>query len=127
MKPAEHEPPIASTILFITAGPILWAFHFLLVYGSQSALCAVGGQGAGNTMETIATGWVIAATLAIAPPLAVFLWKPALIATLLRFRAEEAEQAFAFRVFRVVSFLSLVGVLFACAASLIIAPCAQLR
>lgn len=127
MKPARPEPPIASTILFITAGPILWAAHFLLVYGAQSAICAVGARTSQPGVGTAATGWVVIATLAIAPPLLVFLWRPAWIAMLLGFRAEEPDRIFAYKVFRTASFLALVGVLFACAASLIIAPCAQLR
>ena len=31
-----------SAAAFLLAGPILWAAHLFLVYGPQSALCAIG-------------------------------------------------------------------------------------
>lgn len=33
--------PIATALLFLLFGPLVWALHFLAVYGSQSMLCTV--------------------------------------------------------------------------------------
>ena len=37
-----REGSITRTLIFMLLGPIAWALHFLVVYGSHASYCAVG-------------------------------------------------------------------------------------
>jgi hypothetical protein len=110
---------------FLLAGPTLWAAHLFLVYGPQSALCAVGRTG--DAGESFVTVLVLLVTALFAVPLVFLLAAPGTAARLLRFETEAADRRFSIAVMRWLSALSLVGVLLAGAAVLLVDPCAQLR
>ena len=53
-------------VLFAVAGLLVWAAHFLLVYGTTALLCARGAGGAfALFIIAIATGVAVAALLAV--------------------------------------------------------------
>jgi hypothetical protein len=116
----EHrDTSLLSAAAFLLAGPILWAAHLFLVYGPQSALCAMGRPDGPVTML------VLLVTAVFAVPLAVLLAAPGTAVRLLRLGTE--DRRFSVSVMRWLSALSLAGVLLAGAAALLVDPCAQLR
>ena len=119
--------PLSSAAAFMLAGPILWAAHLLLVYGPQSALCALGRTSMAETGDGSVAALVLAVTASIAAPLLILQFAPGTAARLLRFRPEDGGRRFSVSVMRWLAALSLAGVLLAGAAALIVDPCAQLR
>lgn len=118
----------AGAIIFLLVGPIIWAGHFLFVYGPQSALCAFG-SGAGGDGRAMAVT-VLVAVVTIAALLLQFLalLRPRRLATLLRFRsAEQSERDFAVRVSRLLTALSMLGVAWAGSTVIVLDACGVLR
>jgi hypothetical protein len=127
MRKGSDPSSILSAILFMMGGPILWSLHFFLVYGPQSAVCGMNVNGIARIDPALATTSVIVATAGIGMLLLAAAWRPGWVAALVRFRADEPERGFSFRLARLLVLLSLVGVVLAGAAALLIDPCAQLR
>jgi hypothetical protein len=120
-EPAK-EPPVASAILFLLTGPILWAGHLTLVYALQSVTCAIG---AFQSAATIIPAFVASATLVAAMLILVAIWLPG---RLTRYRSGRGEsQTFLNSVARLLSILSLTGVLWTGSAAFALEACSQLR
>ncbi|WP_151613541.1 hypothetical protein [Sinorhizobium alkalisoli] len=120
------EAPIASAILFLLAGPILWATHLLLVYGVQSAACAVGNSAMAPSVLIQAS--VILATLGAILLLCFSLFFPGRLAHMLRYEMPEPHnRTFSVRVERLLSLLSLMGVVWSGASVFQIDVCGLLR
>jgi hypothetical protein len=120
--PAAHGS-FAGGALLILAGPMLWAGHFFLVYGTHAGLCGHGaaGDGAATALVFTATAVVLLAQLAI-------LLNPERVGTWLRFRSAERRNArFVTAVSRWLAGLAMLGVVWAGAAAAILEPCSQLR
>ncbi|WP_034885589.1 hypothetical protein [Ensifer aridi] len=117
-----REPPVASAILFLLTGPILWAGHLTLVYAFQSVTCAIG---AFPSAATVIPAFVALATLVAAMVLLVAIWAPE---RLTRYRSERGEnQTFLRAVSRLLSVLSLTGVLWTGSAAFALDACGRLR
>ena len=124
----EHKDvSVFSAVAFLLAGPLIWAGHLLLVYGPQSALCAFGTTGMLEVDKSLISAVVLIVTAAAAIPLLIILLRPAATARLLRFNPEGGDHTFSTRVTRLLTALSLIAVLLAGAAALLLDPCAQLR
>lgn len=121
----KSEGSIVGTLVFILIGPLVWALHLLVAYGSHASLCAVAG--AGRLADPLP--WILGGvTLAAALILALALASPSTFRRPLRAaRRDDREAAFATGVMRVLALLSLLGVLFAGIAMVILPLCQQLR
>lgn len=111
----------AATVVFILFGPIVWALHLLVIYGSQSVLCARGGTASISTIIGVATLVSIAAlcTAAMAPG--------ALAGALRVGPGPGSQQAFINGVAVTLAILSLFGVVWAAATIFILPSCLSLR
>jgi hypothetical protein len=117
--------PVAGAILLLVAGPMLWALHFFLIYGPQSALCALRPGGAPGWPVT---AFVLVATLAALAALLLLLRRPRALAVAFRTETPQAPTAdFLFAVARLLTILATAGVLWAGGTALILDPCGQLR
>ena len=115
-----------STLLYLSLGPIVWAVHFAIVYGAHTLLCAVGGSGGfGARAATLVV--IIATVVAL-----ILLSLPMLAPTMMRRRRPGSTEpaslsSFAQGVMALLALLSALGVAWAGAAALIVAPCISLR
>ncbi len=111
--------------LFSLFGPLLWTAHFGLVYGGQHVGCA--------TPVSLDPAWVIggivAATFAAAAPLLVGAVWPHRLARLFGLTETDNSGVYPFLVgaTRLLSLLSLFGVLWAGAAAAFLPSCPALR
>ncbi len=122
MKGPAKEAPTVSAILFLLAGPILWAGHLLLVYGVQSVTCVLG-SGSVSPSALIQTS-VVLVTLAAILFLCLALFFPDRLAHMLRYETPDRHNhAFSIRVERFLSLLSLVGVIWSGAAVFLLDAC----
>ncbi|MBB2971395.1 hypothetical protein [Mesorhizobium sp. RMAD-H1] len=128
MKAGNDAGPVVGAILYLLVGPIIWAGHLLLVYGPQSALCAFRITGMAAAEAWLISGLVMGVTVIAMAAIAVILWRPHRTARLFRFHtASDDNRSFAISVMRVLGVLSLFGVAWAGATTLLLDPCAQLR
>ncbi|ASY66045.1 putative membrane protein (plasmid) [Sinorhizobium sojae CCBAU 05684] len=126
MKNPAREAPIASAILFLLSGPTLWAGHLLLVYGFQSATCVVG-SGSVAPSALIQT-WVVLATLGAILVLCFGIFFPDRLAHMLRYDMPDPHnRTFSIRVERLLSLLSLTGVIWSGTSIFLIDVCGILR
>lgn len=126
MKNPAQEAPIASAILFLLSGPILWAGHLLLVYGFQSVTCVVG-NGAVAPSALIQTA-VVLVTLGAISLLCFGLFFPGRLAHMLRYKMPDPHnRTFSIRVERLLSLLSLAGVIWSGTSIFLIDVCGLLR
>lgn len=108
-------------MIYLLYGPLLWALHLFAIYGPQSLFCTRGMAGAVGPTVT-------AATLVAGLLLLVAIVSPRPVARLLRAdRWEESQQGFLDRVMRLLSALSLFGVLAGGATILLLPACGGLR
>lgn len=128
MKAGNDASPLAGGIFYLLVGPIIWAAHLLLVYGPQSALCALRADGVITIAPLAVTALVGVLTVMSMAALALVLWRPRQVARLLHFEtAAESDRHFAISVMRLLTALSFAGVTWAGAVALFLDPCAQLR
>jgi hypothetical protein len=113
-----------GALVFLLLGPITWSVHFFVLYTGHASICALTG-GAG-------TGWIkiiiVGVTaLCLAALAAIMIQARPLYRRLTGHQGEDEEAAFLVTGTRVMSFLSLLGVVWAGATVLIVPICAQLR
>ena len=128
MKAGDDPGPVAGVILYMLAGPLIWAAHLFLVYGPQSALCAFRVTGVAQVDVWLVSAFTAVVSLLAVVPLIWLLWRPKESARL--FRADaflDDDNAFQPVVMRVLAALSLAGVIWVGAAVLMLDACAQLR
>lgn len=122
MKEPAKEAPTVSAILFLLAGPILWAGHLLLVYGVQSVTCVIGDGSVGPS-ALIQTS-VALATLGAILLLCLALFFPGRLAHMLRYQTPDRDNhVFSVRVERFLSLLSLAGVIWSGSAVFLLDAC----
>lgn len=129
MKAGDDSGPVAAAIFYLLAGPLVWAGHLMLVYAPQSALCAFRITGAAIAGPGTISVIVLAMTALSAVALVLALWLPTSTARLFHAaRFLEGENGpFMISVMRLLTALSLAGVLWAGATALLLEPCPQLR
>ncbi|GHA36075.1 hypothetical protein GCM10007989_35170 [Devosia pacifica] len=128
MGEAKTTPRPIGTLVFLMAGPILWAAHLTLIYGSQSALCgfAVGTGPSGS--NTLASASVIAGTvLVLGLLLALLIWPHPVYKTLSGAKMPGDQQPLMLFVMRFLNGLSILAVLYAGVAVQLLDACADLR
>lgn len=121
---SEKSPSTVGTLVAILLGPLIWAAHFLVVYGAHASLCE-----AGNRLPGVTASWllpVLWGATAVAWLLtvghAVF---PGYVHNLLR--GGGSEQSFTMIVARLLSGLSAVAVTLVAIAITIVPICAGIR
>lgn len=128
MKDPKDETSIAGAILFMLLGPLIWAGYFLLVYGAHSTVCAVGTSVHSMFSPPYVALLVGAFTIMTLAVLLLAMWRPGWAAHLLRYDADDHDnQVFSIRIMRLLSFLSLAGVIWAGAAFVALDFCDPLR
>ncbi|KXF76599.1 hypothetical protein ATN84_11100 [Paramesorhizobium deserti] len=128
MKAGNDAGPVAGAILYLLIGPIVWAAHLLLVYGPQSALCAFRITGTAAVDPWLISVLVAGVTVIAMAAVGLTLWRPRRMARLFRFNAaSDGDRSFVISVMRILGVLSLFGIAWAGATTLLLDPCAQLR
>lgn len=117
-----------GTLVFVMVGPILWAAHLMLIYGSQSSLCAFEvGLGLGGN-SPLAAGAVLGGTVLCMVLSGEALAKPEATFGLITGIAEPGNQWHFLRaVMRMLTGLSLLAMLYAGLGAVLLPACAQLR
>lgn len=109
--------------LFGLIGPLVWAAHLGIIYGVQHVAC--------SEPVSLAPAWIvaaiIAATFAAAAPLLFAVIAPRRFARLWSLNPGGDVMRFLFGTMRILSLLSLLGILWAGAAAGFIATCPPLR
>lgn len=125
----EDPAGVAPALLFLMAGPLLWLGHLFLVYALQSMLCAFRITGTASVEPLVIETAIVLLTLAAAGGLGLSIWQPPLTARVLRAAGllHGENGAFMVSVMRLLSALSLAGVLWAGASVLLLETCPQLR
>lgn len=114
-----------GTVLIALAGPLtIWALHFAVVYGIHPVFCViVGGSRAGLSMQIA----VFIATLAALLALLALIFKPEGVIPDARDEStQENPLSFLIGVMRLLSLLSLFGVLWAGSAAIFLPACQSL-
>ena len=129
MQQGEDPAGVAPALMFLLAGPLLWAGHLFLVYGLQSVLCAFRITGTASVEPLVIETVIVLLTLAAAGALVLSIRQPQLTARFLRAAGllHGENGAFMISVMRLLSALSLAGVLWAGASVLLLETCPQLR
>lgn len=129
MSPAEPSETRTSvprsstvgTVVHIVIGPVIWAAHLMVIYASQSALCA-------RSLAAPVPVVVIAATMVAAAGLVLAAALPSRVAIL--FRASDwpaPRQRFNNHLSVVLAVLSLLAVCAEGATAILVASCGALR
>jgi hypothetical protein len=127
MGPSSNRQGI-GTLIFILVGPIVWAAHLTLVYGSQSSLCAfnAGEDGSGGNSAVVAI--ILFATIAGIGAVGFSAVHPSFVHALIARAAPPAEQAeFIVTIMRILAGLSILAMLYAGLGAIILPACHQLR
>jgi hypothetical protein len=119
MNRSDH---IGGALLFVCAGPLVWAAHLFAVYGAHALVCArIPAHAA------VLPVLFVALTLAALAPLAYAVWRPDASARMFRGNRRGGESEFLTALMRLLALLSLAGILWAGAATLTLPYCGQLR
>jgi hypothetical protein len=118
--------PTLRTSMFVLFGPIVWAVHFLILYGAHASICAAGDRLPLVGREMLP--WLFAAATAAALLLvaAALLWPGALRRLLGATPVLAAEGLFLTRLMRALGILSSIGIAWAALAILLVPRCAPL-
>lgn len=116
-----------GTLIYLLIGPLLWAAHLTVVYGSQSSLCAFDLGEATNGSNGLATALVVVATLLCIGLIALVVWRPHPVLGWLAPGEPPLDRPFLTWVMRALSALAALAILYAGVASVILPACAQLR
>ena len=129
MQRGEDPAGVAPALVFLLAGPLLWAGHLFLVYALQSMLCAFRITGTASVEPLVIEIVIVLLTLAVAGALLLSIRQPQVTARVLRAAGllDGENGAFMISVMRLLSALSLAGVLWAGASVLLLETCPQLR
>jgi hypothetical protein len=113
-KDERRQAPLVRTTLTLLFGPIVWALHFTLLYGTHTIVCARAATGDAATITALAAT-VAALALLLAGAFAVYR------------RSDATRDASAARFCRdvmlLLTLLSACGVAWAGATALFVAPC----
>lgn len=117
-----------GTLVFILIGPIIWAVHLTLIYGSQSSLCAfnLGEDRAGGNGVVIAI--ILAATAACMAIVGFSAVRAGFVHALIARAAPPAEQVgFIVAIMRILAGLSILAIFYGGLGAVILPACDQLR
>jgi hypothetical protein len=110
-----------GVVIAVLFGPLVWAAHFALLYGSHASACAAAGR-AGASLGPILPVFALTTGLAlllVSLPLAF----PRRFAALLFAERSEGEKRFVLSLMRWLAGLSVVAVLANGVAVLMVPPC----
>jgi hypothetical protein len=110
-----HQAPLARTICYVLFGPIVWAMHFTVLYGTHTIVCARATTGDAATITALAAT-VAALALMLAGALAASRRPDAS-------HDVSAVARFCHDVMLLLTLLSACGVAWAGATALLVAPC----
>ena len=118
--PGGHK--LVGAVLYMLLGPIVWAVHLAIIYGSHAVLCArdwADGPLDARVIIAIATGIGLAIT--IPATLAGWHWSRATN------RDTEGASAFQHSVMSLLALLAAIGIAYGGATPLFVTTCLQLR
>ncbi|HJT50980.1 MAG TPA: hypothetical protein VJ734_03480 [Nitrosospira sp.] len=117
-----------GTLIFILVGPIVWAVHLTLIYGSQSSLCAfnLGEDRSGGNSTVVAI--ILIATAVFIATVGFSAVRANFVHTLIARTAPSAEQVgFIVTIMRILAGLSILAMLYGGIGAVILPACDQLR
>lgn len=117
-----------GTLVFILVGPIVWAAHLTLIYGSHASLCALnmGEDGSGGNGAVAAI--ILFATIAGIAAVGFSAVRPGFVHALIARIAPSAEQVgFIVKIMRVLAGLSMLAMLYTSLGAVILPACEPLR
>lgn len=117
-----------GTLIFILLGPIVWAVHLTLIYGSQSTLCAFNpGEDRSGGNDTI-VAIILAATIACVAVVGFSAVRASFVHALIARAAPPVEQVgFIMTIMRVLAGLSILAMFYAGLSVFILPACDPLR
>ncbi|HET6628160.1 MAG TPA: hypothetical protein VFG91_00130 [Woeseiaceae bacterium] len=129
MQAGEDPGSVASALIYLLIGPLVWAGHLFLVYAPQSALCAFRITGFASIAPRLIEAVVVAVTVPAAVALLLAIGRPRQTARLFRAAGflDGENGRFMVSVMRLLAALSFAGVLWAGATVLLLPACPQLR
>jgi hypothetical protein len=117
-----------GAIFLLIAGPTVWAAHFLLIYGPQSALCALAPRYLPELRAWHVTALVVLVTLAALAALSIALRSPSRTTDILRIAKPSSPTGdFLIATARLLTTLSLVAVVWEGSVALMLDSCGNLR
>jgi hypothetical protein len=119
--PPADEPSATGTLVYLCVGPLVWSAHLLTVYGAHALLCETDADPALPALFIIVTTVAAAAALALG-----WMLRTPLAALLSVARAASGRATYD-AVFGVLVLLSLVAVIWAGVAALLIDACVATR
>lgn len=119
-----REPSTAGVTIAVLFGPLVWAAHFLIVYGGHAVICAREAPALQAFLPFLLHGASFAA-LAI---LTAATWRPDRVMRVLQGRKPATREAQFLRLaMRMLALLSSAGVFYAWIGIVLVAECAQFR
>jgi hypothetical protein len=113
--PDRRQTPLARTMLTMLFGPIVWAMHFTVLYGTHTIVCARATTGDAATITAL-VATVAALALLLAEVFAAYRRRDAA-------HDASAVTRFCRDVMLLLTLLSACGVAWAGATALLVAPC----
>jgi hypothetical protein len=112
-----------GTLVFLLSGPMIWAADLAMIYGAQSSLCAFG------VLDQEGVGVLVVASTAVLIVLdgALILRPRPFFRLLTSAPPPEAQWGFLRGAMRLLAVLSVLAMIYFCAAALLLPACAQLR
>jgi hypothetical protein len=117
-----------GTLIFILVGPIVWTLHLILIYGSQSSLCAfnLSADKSGENATVVAI--VLVATIVCVAAVGFSAIRVSFVHTLIARADPPAEQmGFIVTIMRILAGLSILAMFYAGLGAVILPACEQLR
>lgn len=117
-----------GTLIFILIGPIVWAVHLTLIYGSQSSLCAfhLGEDRSGGNSTVVAI--ILLVTIMNIATVGFSAVRASFVHALIARGAPPAEQArFIVTIMRILAGLSMLAMLYGSLGAIFLPACDPLR
>jgi hypothetical protein len=127
MGPGSNRQGI-GTLVFILIGPIVWAMHLTLIYGSQSSLCAfnLGEDRSGGNVAVVAI--ILVATIVCIGTVGFSAARASFVHALIARADPPTEQVgFIVTIMRVLAGLSILAMFYGGLGAVFLPACDQLR
>ncbi|SFO36145.1 hypothetical protein [Nitrosospira briensis] len=116
-----------GTLIFILVGPIVWTLHLILIYGSQSSICAFN-LSADRSEENAVVAIVLVATIVCVAVVGFSAVRVRFVHALIARGDPPADQmGFIVTIMRILAGLSILAMFYAGLGAVILPACDQLR
>jgi hypothetical protein len=117
-----------GTLIFILVGPLVWTLHLILIYGSQSSLCALNLSADRSGENAAVVAIVLVATIVGVAVVGFSAVRARFVHALIaRGDPPEDQIGFIVTIMRVLAGLSILAMFYAGLGAVILPACDQLR